>query len=64
MDRDYMNNYGMPSLNRVNFRDKDERVQDIILYMLDRLQRCIKITGGSESLPTWRILQLLMQLLL
>lgn len=61
MDHDYMKTYGMPLLNRVDFRDKDDRVQDIVLYMLDRLQRCIKITGGSESLPTWRILQLLMQ---
>lgn len=61
MDHDYMNNYGMPSLNRVNFRDKDARVQEHVLYMLDRLQRCVKIRGGSESLPMWRLLQLVMQ---
>lgn len=61
MERDYLNTYGMPSIGKTDFRDKEERIQDHVLYMLDRLQRCVKITGGSESLPGWRIVQLLMQ---
>lgn len=61
MEHDYLRTYGMPTLGKTDFRDKEARIQDIVLYMLDRLQRCVKITGGSESLPGWRIVQLLMQ---
>lgn len=60
MDNQYIDGL-MPDLKHIDFRDKDERVRDIVLYHLDRLQRMVKIEGGTSNIPNWRALQMIMQ---